>query len=67
MLCRVCMAALDAEDEDWTSKVARRWPTRDGDIEGWFCYHCGYRAVTEMIAGVREDAKLLPVREERDE
>jgi hypothetical protein len=61
------MIAMDAENEEWTTQVGRNWGMRDGDVEGWICPTCGKRVATEMIAGVREDAKLLPVRDERDE
>lgn len=68
LCCRPeCMIAMDAENRTRTLEAARNWENRDGDIEGWVCPTCGIRRVTEMISGVREDARLLPVRDEMEE
>ena len=62
-----CIIAMDPENRTRTLEVARSWQNRDGDIEGWVCPKCGRRRVTEMIAGVRKDAKLLVAWDERVE
>jgi hypothetical protein len=58
--------AMDAENGEWTMQVSKNWENRDGDIEGWICSYCGCRSVTEMRQGVRKDAMLLCVWEEKE-